>query len=280
MENGNYLVVRVIIQSAISHLQSRPVDKLKKKLLKILAGKSAKTTNLSNRERWLEKTLSAITPGQRILDAGAGELQYKKFASHLNYISQDFGQYDGVGDSSGLHVGSWDNSKVDIFCDITKIPERDASFDAIMCIEVLEHLPSPIDALREFSRLLRPGGKLVLTAPFASLTHFAPYHYYSGFNRYFYRKWLEHFNFKIVELVPNGNFFEYLCQELRRLRFVSKKYTQKRNSLNIFELCALWVLLKALKRRSNNNIGSEEILCYGYHVIAIKECTEVDKQSD
>ncbi|WP_121022373.1 class I SAM-dependent methyltransferase [Helicobacter vulpis] len=52
----------------------------------------------------------------------------------------------------------WGNTQLDIICDITAIPERDGSFDAIMCVEVFEHLPNPILALKEFSRLLRGGG--------------------------------------------------------------------------------------------------------------------------
>ena len=55
-------------------------------------------SNEWNCEKWLGKTLSQIPAGSRILDAGAGELKYKKFCAHLNYVSQDFGQYDGKGD--------------------------------------------------------------------------------------------------------------------------------------------------------------------------------------
>jgi len=64
---------------------------------------------------------------------------------------------------------------VDVISDITSIPLPDASFDACLCTEVLEHLPHPIEALRELARLLRPGGRLILTAPFCSLTHFSPH---------------------------------------------------------------------------------------------------------
>ena len=153
------------------------------------------TRNESTREAWLEQALKQIPAGSRILDAGAGQLKYKKLCSHLDYLSQDFAQYDGKGDGSGLQTGSWDQSKIDIVCDISDIPEPAGSFDAVMCIEVLEHLPNPLLALQEFSRLLRPGGQLVVTAPFCSLTHFAPYHFCTGFNRYFYETHLPRFDF-------------------------------------------------------------------------------------
>ena len=131
--------------------------------------------NQQNREIWLEEALKKIPTGSRILDAGAGELRYKEFCEHLNYVSQDFAQYNGEGDSKGLQTGTWDQTKLDIISDITEIPELDDSFDAIMCVEVFEHLPDPTLAIKEFARLLKSGGTLIITAPFCSLTHFAPY---------------------------------------------------------------------------------------------------------
>jgi len=48
---------------------------------------------------------------------------------------------------------------------VEKIPFNDDAFDAIICSEVVEHLPDPDVALREISRVLRPGGVLALTTP-------------------------------------------------------------------------------------------------------------------
>jgi hypothetical protein len=78
------------------------------------------TTNEAVRFRWIEQSLKKIPPGLTILDAGAGESQFKKFCSHLNYIAQDFGQYDGSGEV-GLQTGTWDNSGLDIVSDIVDI---------------------------------------------------------------------------------------------------------------------------------------------------------------
>ncbi|MEN6414181.1 MAG: methyltransferase domain-containing protein [Veillonellales bacterium] len=224
-------------------------------------------SNESNRTEWIRKALAAVPEGWRILDAGAGEQQFKKFCSHLDYVAQDFGQYDGWGDGKGLQMEVWDQTQLDIVSDIADIPEPDASFDAIMCTEVFEHLPEPSLALKEFSRLLRSGGRLILTAPFCSLTHFAPYHFSTGFNQYWYEYHLPRYGLKIVELAKSGNYFEYLAQEIRRIDEVARKYANQ----YMEDPWAVSRILEELQKMSANDLGSAELLCFGYHVLAEKE---------
>ncbi|MDQ8021341.1 MAG: methyltransferase domain-containing protein [Moraxellaceae bacterium] len=247
-----------------------------KRLFRRVAGKafsrptpSVGTKNASTREQWLETTLSGLPAGWRLLDAGAGECQFRKFCQHLQYVSQDFSQYTGAGDNAGLQTGVWDTSRIDIVCDISDIPEPDQSFDAILCTEVLEHLPEPVLALKEFSRLLRPGGRLILTAPFSSLTHFSPYHFATGFNRYFYLHHLPRLGFSDVVIEENGNFFEFVAQELHRVNECATRYAGQR--LNGREERAVNVLLAALDRFSASDTGSKELLNFDLQVTAIRQ---------
>lgn len=226
------------------------------------------TTNESAREKWIEETLQKIPAGLTILDAGAGETPYKKFCKHLNYVAQDFGKYEGTGEV-GLQMGSWDNSKLDIVSDITAIPRPDASFDAIMCTEVLEHVPDPVAALTELNRVLKPNGYLLTTAPFASLTHFAPYHFATGFNRFFYEHHLKSFGYDIHEMKMNGNYFEYIAQEIRRIKRMGKEYAGTK--ISIFDKVLAHLLLLTLQRLSSRGDGSNEMLCYGIFVFAQKK---------
>lgn len=226
------------------------------------------TKNESERINWIEATLKKIPGGSTILDAGAGECQFKRFCGHLKYIAQDFGQYEGTG-NIGLQTGSWDNTKLDIISDITSIPLPDASVDAVMCTEVLEHIPDPLTALREFSRLIKPGGYLLITAPFASLTHFAPYHFASGLSRFFYEKHLPENGFEIIELKLNGNFFEFVAQENRRIKQIALKYSGVK--LNFIQKIIIHLNLMILQKLSSRDNGSSELLCYGLHVFSRKK---------
>lgn len=249
---------KVFDYPVISNLEARDIPK------PIQIG----TINEQPRNHWIEQQLRALPAGLRILDAGCGEQQHRKFCQHLNYVGQDFDSYHGQGDLKGLQMGNWDQSNIDIISDIVAIPEPDQSFDVILCSEVFEHLPDPLGALKEFERLLVSGGKLILTAPFCSLTHFSPYHFYSGFNRYFYETNLRKYGLEILEIKTNGNFFDYIAQELRRINYVAQRYTNYNFSeLDHNTIYESLSLLELINQEQNN---SEELLCFGYHVLAEK----------
>jgi len=228
------------------------------------------TNNINelNRQAWLEETLAALPAGYRILDAGAGELKNRQYCSHLEYVSQDFCQYKGLtkgGVNEGLQSKKWDTSRIDLVSDITDIPAPDASFDAILCSEVLEHVPEPTHALDEFARLLRPGGKLILTAPFASLVHMAPYHYCSGFSRYWYEYHLVRRGFQIVELTPNGDWFAYAKQELTRLGSMERQ----RGNWS-WPLAYSYALLGVIYFNFRGNKRADDLACFGWHCVAVR----------
>lgn len=221
--------------------------------------------NLDNRNNWIKKALEALPEGGHILDAGAGEMPYKKYCSHLQYTSQDFCEYDGLGDNKGLQAQTFNTSKIDIVSDIASMPVDAEIFDAVLCSEVLEHIKDPVRVVNELIRVLKPGGFLIITAPFCSLTHFAPYHFATGFNRYFYEQFSN--QLQIVDLQPSGNYFEYLAQEVKRASWVAKYYENKKET--IIDRFRTFAFLNVLTRYNTSN-ASSELLCYGYHFLAKK----------
>ena len=163
----------------------------------------------SERHKWIKKNIKLLQEDGSILDIGAGEQIFKDFCKHLRYTSQDLCEYDGTG-KEGLQTGKWDTSNIDIISDAISIPVESNSFDNILCTEVLEHTAHPIKVLEEIYRILKPEGYAIITVPSMSMTHFAPYFYYSGFSKYFFKYHSNEIGFKIKEIKNIGGAFDLI----------------------------------------------------------------------
>ncbi len=71
--------------------------------------------------------------------------------------------------------------------DIQKLPFPDNYFDTVISCETIEHVPDPLEGVRELSRVLRPGGKLIVTTP----NYLGIFGLYRGYLRLTGRKWTE-----------------------------------------------------------------------------------------
>lgn len=101
----------------------------------------------------------------RVLDAGCGLQPYR----HLLPNSVEI-----VGLESGA-VGNSTNKRADVLYDGLRFPFADSSFQGVLCNQVLEHVFTPEEFLREIHRVLAPGGRLVLTVPFIWPEHEQPW---------------------------------------------------------------------------------------------------------
>jgi len=165
-----------------------------------------------------------------------------------------------------FHVDAgWNTDKIDVVSDILKIPCPDASFDIILCSEVLEHVPEPTHAILEFSRLLKPNGLLILTAPFASFLHMAPYHFSTGFTRYWYEHHLAIRGFSITVLEPNGSWSSVLMQELQRLSGLARA-----NKSLYWPFIFLYTYLGCTYLRLHKYLAQPDFACFGFHCVAVK----------
>jgi len=137
-----------------------------------------------------------------------------------------------------------------------------------MCTEVLEHVPDPLAALRELSRLVHPGGQLIITVPFCSLTHFSPFHYSSGLSRYWFEKHLVEVGFNKFNITANGGWFDFLAQEIWRLPWVGKTYSSR--MLGWVALLLALPMIMVLRLMKSGDRQSSELLTFGWHVIAYR----------
>ena len=221
--------------------------------------------NENERDAFVRSELQKLSANSTILDAGCGSQRYRKYCSHLVYKAQDFGQYktdlkkmigsDGVGGLDGYTYGS-----LDYVGDIWNIEESNEAFDAILCTEVFEHIPYPVETVRELSRLLRKNGTLILTAPSNCLRHMDPYYFYSGFSDRWFEKFLAESGLRVQTMAPVGDYYSWLAVEMARTA-LSHSFAAK--------LALAPAFLYYLGKRKTQ--ASIDTLCMGYHVVAIKE---------
>lgn len=164
--------------------------------------------NEVGRDRWVALQAATLPNGASILDVGS--CLYRSLFSHCDYRTQDFCQLK----SEQSRLGGY--GAIDYVCDITRIPAPEDSFDAVLCTEVLEHLHDPVSAIKEIARILKPGGKLFLTAPLGSGIHQEPFHFYGGFTPFWYKKFLSEAGFSDISIESNRGFFKYFSQEAIR----------------------------------------------------------------
>lgn len=137
-----------------------------------------------------------------ILDFGCGSKPYESlFRNSKSYIGLDI-------EVSGH---SHQDSKVDVFYDGKKIPFQKETFDGIVCFEVVEHVFNIDDVLSEMHRVLKPGGKLLLSAPFAWDEHEVPYDFarYTSFGLHHL---LEKHQFEVIESTKTTSYLQTIGQ--------------------------------------------------------------------
>ena len=134
-----------------------------------------------------------------LLDVGCGRQPYASYLSHVaRKQTCDFNRKRG---------------EVDFECPADKIPLPDASLDSIFCTEVLEHVPEPLAVWREFSRLLRPGGRVLLATPMYWPAHEEPYDFYR-YTEFGLRRLANEAGFDVEKIYPRGGVWAFLGQVL------------------------------------------------------------------
>ena len=216
------------------------------------------------RNDWIKCQLSNIDPGLKILDAGCGSQRYKAYCSHLVYKSQDCGQYEKDNSPSLIaRTECYRYGKLDYTGNIWDINEENESFNAILCSEVLEHIPYPSETLMEFSRLLKSGGILILTIPSNSLRHMDPYYFSSGYSNRYLEYFLRKYGFREIRIKTVGNYHRWLLIEVFRTIRMERWFFKKLMLLPAF----VYYYFKQI----NPTLESINTLCLGYFITAKKK---------
>lgn len=99
----------------------------------------------------------------------------------------------------------------DVLCDVNQsLPIPGASFDTVLCSDVIEHLHSPQVLIGEISRVLRPGGKVLINAPFMYGLHEQP-HDYHRYTKYALAHMSEMHGLRVLEIRELGGAGDVAC---------------------------------------------------------------------
>jgi SAM-dependent methyltransferase len=153
---------------------------------------------------YMHEVAVQIPSGHLILDAGAGDSRYRSLFAGRDYVGVDAAVGKGL-QYSGL----------DALSDLAALPFPDKTFDAALCMNVLEHVRQPDVCLGEIYRVLKPQGVVYLLVPLFAREHQAPHDYYrftaNGINFL-----LEQSGFAVDYFRPVGGYFRVLAGILSR----------------------------------------------------------------
>lgn len=147
---------------------------------------------------------SQAPPGSKVLDAGAGEAPFRPLFRHTHYQSADFTKVNKPYETPTY------------VCDLAAVPVIDGYYDYILFTQVLEHLPEPANVLQELQRLLRPGGKILITGPLFFEEHEQPYDFYR-YTQYGFRYLIEKVGLSIERLEWLEGYYGTVGYQLNRI---------------------------------------------------------------
>lgn len=220
--------------------------------------------SVPNERTFLYRHLSEFSKtliDQDILDVGAGPQEYK-------HLFTDRNRYESCDIEAGFHP----KIRPDIIGSIYDIPREKGQYDAVLLLQVLEHLEYPLAGLREVHRVLKEGGILFISVPQAAGDHFSPHHYFN-YTQYGLQSVLRQTGFRIITHHRLAGIFAYVGNRIVKLgEIVRHRY---KGNGNILQRGASFMFCVASYGTGYlvslfNWLDKEKYYCIGHVVIARK----------
>jgi SAM-dependent methyltransferase len=206
----------------------------------------------------LSNFLKQHATNELILDIGAGSVSTNH--SYTNYFPN-------------RHTVDIDPKRQpDTIGDIHNLPLADNSYQIIVCTEVLEHCHTPHLAISELKRVLKPGGKLILTTRFVYPLHDVPNDYFR-FTKYglqlLFKDWI------VLDIVPETKTFSAVGALIQRVGFQTTLKGGKFTKGLIYLLAQVFDKMNWLLIKEYGDIGrtspDDHIMTTGYYLVANKK---------
>lgn len=132
-----------------------------------------------------------------VLDVGAGQSPWRTWLPEAT-------SYQGLDVGNAYEFGMQRERPDIVYYDGKLMPFDNATFDNVLCIEVLEHSEDPQLLVAEISRVIRRGGTLLLTVPWSARLHHLP-HDYHRFTRVRLQALFKQAGFDDIDIYERGN---------------------------------------------------------------------------
>ncbi len=190
----------------------------------------------------------------KLIDLGSGNIPL--YQAYRQYIKDVLCSDRDLSDRRNLHL--------DLACDLRHpLPIRNSEFDTLVLSDVLEHIPNPELLWNEMSRILSPGGTIILSTPFLYALHEQPEDYFR-YSRYALERFVSRSGFKIIELRPLGGSLEVLTD------FIAKHIQMIPIFGRVAAICIQDIVYRFSRTRTGKRLIeiTSEFFPLGYFVVA------------
>ena len=201
------------------------------------------------------------------------DLKVSKYASDLKTL--EIGAFGGQAygrfftNKVGLDIRS--GKGVDVVGSVYELPFKDNEFEIVLCMVVMEHLENPQKAIKEMHRVLKPGGKILVSVPFMFPMHDTPNDFWR-FTKYGLRMLFE--DWDILEVSAETDINETFAVLLQRVGYQATFHLNKLMKVFIFSLATFisWMprLTKKIYGGIDRKIEEPEAFASSYFLVAKK----------
>lgn len=205
--------------------------------------------------------VSQLPKGSIVLDLGGNKLNKRGFFNIEEYgFNVVYGNYSV-------------EKSPDVQLDATFLPFRNSVYDAVLCIELLEHVYQPEKVVEEIARVLTPGGRLFLTVPFMVPFHGDPSDY-GRFTEHYLKRLLDEKGFCCIEISKQGYFWSVLLDMFRGYLNYARLNDQRAWARIWFSLMKKFVVIgrRRLEKLEPHRVDSHYVNNFttGFGVVATK----------